>query len=184
MRIGVFDSGVGGLTVLNNLVKKYPNNEYIYFGDIKNNPYGNKTIEELEKLASKIIEFLISKEVDLIVIACGTVSSNLGSILKNKYNIKIEGFYNITVYIDKYYGVIFNIEKEELEYYNYIKNQVDMKVIAIDTEFSYLVENIPFEIINKINIDIKDNNIFLKIKEELSNLEMMKLLEFSKVVYK
>ena len=108
----------------------------------------------------------------------------LFKILKNKYNIKIEGFYNITVYIDKYYGVIFNIEKEELEYYNYIKNQVDMKVITIDTEFSYLVENIPFEIINKINIHIKNNNIYLKIKEELTNLEMMKLLEFSKVVYK
>lgn len=104
--------------------------------------------------------------------------------LKNKYNIKIEGFYNITVYIDKYYGVIFNIEKEELEYYNYIKNQVDMKVVTIDTEISYLVDDIPFEIINKINISIKDNNIFLKIKEELSNLEMMELLEFSKVVYK
>ena len=108
----------------------------------------------------------------------------LFKILKNKYNIKIEGFYNITVYIDKYYGVIFNIEQEELEYYNYIKNQVDMKVITIDTEFSYLVENIPFEIINKINIHIKNNNIYLKIKEELTNLEMMKLLEFSKVVYK
>ena len=89
MKIGMFDSGVGGLTVLNNLVKKYPNNEYIYFGDIKNNPYGNKTVEELEKLASNIIEFLISKEVDMIVIACGTVSSNLGNLLKNKYNIKI-----------------------------------------------------------------------------------------------
>ena len=88
MKIGMFDSGVGGLTVLNNLVKKYPNNEYIYFGDIKNNPYGNKTIEELEKLSSNIIEFLISKKVDMIVIACGTVSSNLGSILKNKYDIK------------------------------------------------------------------------------------------------
>ena len=89
MRIGVFDSGVGGLTVLNRLVSKYPNNEYIYFGDIKNNPYGNKSVDELEKLSSNIIDFLISKKVELIVIACGTVSSNLGSILKNKYNIKI-----------------------------------------------------------------------------------------------
>ena len=108
----------------------------------------------------------------------------LFKLLKNKYDIKIEGFYNINVYIDKYYGVIFNIEKEELEYYNYIKNQVDMKVVTIDTEFLYLVNDIPFEIINKINISVQDNNIYLKIKEELTNLEMMKLLEFSKVVYK
>ena len=108
----------------------------------------------------------------------------LFKILRNKYNIKIEGFYNITVYVDKYYGVIFNIEKEELEYYNYIKNQVDMKVVTIYTEILYLVDDIPIELLNKFNINIKDNNIYLKIKEELTNLEMMKLLEFSKVVYK
>lgn len=126
---------------------------------INNIDFNNKT--ELEKYLKKLFK-----------------------ILKNKYNIKIEGFYNITVYIDKHYGAVFNVEKEELEYYNYIKNQVDMKVITIDTEILYLVDDIPFEIINKININIKDNNIYLKIKEELSNLEMMKLLEFSKVVYK
>lgn len=89
MRIGVFDSGVGGLTVLNNLIKNYPNNEYIYYGDTKNIPYGNKTIEELKLLASNIIDFLIEKKVDMIVIACGTVSSNLASYLRNKYSIKI-----------------------------------------------------------------------------------------------
>ena len=42
MRIGLFDSGVGGLTVLKALVKKYPHNDYIYYGDTLNNPYGNK----------------------------------------------------------------------------------------------------------------------------------------------
>jgi hypothetical protein len=67
MKIGMFDSGVGGLTVLNNLVKKYPNNEYIYFGDTLNNPYGNKSKEELKVLSTNIINFLINKKVDLIV---------------------------------------------------------------------------------------------------------------------
>ena len=89
MKIGVFDSGVGGLTVLNKLVSNYPNNEYIYFGDIKNNPYGSKSVEELEKLSSNIIDFLIKKNVDMIIIACGTVSSTLGDVLKQKYNIPI-----------------------------------------------------------------------------------------------
>ena len=89
MRIGVFDSGVGGLTVLKRLVAEYPNNEFIYYGDTKNVPYGDKTIEELKELASNIINFLISKEVELIVIACGTVSSNLTNYLKEKYSIKI-----------------------------------------------------------------------------------------------
>jgi len=61
MRIGLFDSGIGGLTVLKKLMSKYPNNEYIYFGDTKNVPYGIKSVNELESLTSKIIEFLIEK---------------------------------------------------------------------------------------------------------------------------
>lgn len=89
MKIGVFDSGIGGLTVLKRLIDKYPNNEYIYYGDTKNIPYGDKSIDELKVLASNIIDFLIKKEVDMIVIACGTVSSNLSNYLKDKYNIKI-----------------------------------------------------------------------------------------------
>ena len=89
MKIGLFDSGIGGLTVLKRLIDKYPNNEYIYYGDTKNIPYGDKSIEELKVLASNIVEFLISKNVDMIVIACGTVSSNLSDYLKEKYNVKI-----------------------------------------------------------------------------------------------
>ena len=89
MKIGVFDSGIGGLTVLKKLIEKYPNNEYIYYGDTKNIPYGDKSIEELKTLTSNIVDFLISKNVDMIVIACGTVSSNLSDYLKEKYNVKI-----------------------------------------------------------------------------------------------
>ena len=89
MRIGVFDSGIGGLTVLKTLINKYPNNEYIYYGDTINLPYGNKTIKELQELSSLDIEFLLNKQVDIIIIACGTVSSNCINYLKNKYNIKI-----------------------------------------------------------------------------------------------
>lgn len=89
MKVGIFDSGIGGLTVLKNLYKHYPNNEYIYYGDTLNLPYGNKTKKELEELSSKDIEFLISKNVDIIIIACGTVSSNCINYLKNKYHIPI-----------------------------------------------------------------------------------------------
>lgn len=89
MRIGMFDSGLGGVSVLKAFKKKYPNNEYIYYGDTLNVPYGNKTKEELLKLSSDIIDFLISKNVDMIVIACGTVSSNVADALKEKYNVPI-----------------------------------------------------------------------------------------------
>jgi len=83
MRIGVFDSGVGGLTVLKELLMKYPDNEYIYYGDNKNAPYGDKTKEELMLLATRIVRFFENRKVDIIIIACGTVSSNIYSELKN-----------------------------------------------------------------------------------------------------
>jgi len=103
--------------------------------------------------------------------------------LKNKYQLIIEGFYDIEVYIDKYYGVVFHLEKEDIDYYDYYKNQVDMRIITIDTEFLYLVEDIPFNLLNKANIIIKDNEVYLKIKKELAKYEMMELLEISRVVY-
>lgn len=103
--------------------------------------------------------------------------------LKNKYQITVEGFYDISVYIDKYYGMVFHLEKEDIEYYDYYKNQVDMRLITVDTEFLYKIDDIPFNLLNKVNILIKDDNIYLKIKKELTKLEMMILLENCQIVY-
>ena len=94
MRIGVFDSGLGGIATLKDLIKYKPNNEYIYFGDTINLPYGEKTKEQLKEYADKIIKFLKEKEVDLIIIACGTISSNIYEEIKDKYNIPIYDIIN------------------------------------------------------------------------------------------
>lgn len=94
MRIGVFDSGLGGIATLKDLIKYKPNNEYIYFGDTINLPYGEKTKEQLKEYADKIINFLKEKEVDLIIIACGTISSNIYEEIKDKYNIPIYDIIN------------------------------------------------------------------------------------------
>ena len=67
--IGVFDSGVGGLTVFKRLVQMRPDLDYIYFGDTKNLPYGEKTKEELLKNASEILEFFEEKKVSSMVMA-------------------------------------------------------------------------------------------------------------------
>ena len=107
----------------------------------------------------------------------------LFKILKNKYNILVEGFYDITVYKDKYYGVVIHLEKEDLEYYSYFRNQVDMRIITVESEFLYLVDDIPYNIFDKISILVKDNEIYLKIKKELTKLEMMQLLENSRIVF-
>ncbi len=99
MRIGLFDSGVGGLTVLKAFLKYHPNNEYIYYGDTLNVPYGDKTKEELYSCVTKIIEYLKKKKVDIIIIACGTVSANLYDILKKEVDIPI---YSIISEVKKY----------------------------------------------------------------------------------
>ena len=97
MRIGVFDSGIGGINVLSCLIEKYPHNEYVYFGDTKNLPYGDKQKKELLKLASSAIEFLISKNVEMIIIACGTISSTCYNKLKKKYDIPIYDIISPTI---------------------------------------------------------------------------------------
>ena len=102
MKIGIFDSGIGGLTVLKEMINMHPNAHYIYFGDTKNLPYGNKSKEELKKCSDNIIKFLLNKGVDLIIIACGTISSNIYEEIKNNYGIKIIDVINPTIeYIKK-----------------------------------------------------------------------------------
>ena len=97
MKVGLFDSGIGGLTVLRTLIKKYPNNEYIYYGDTLNVPYGNKSREELLILSKNNMEFLINKGAELIIIACGTVSSNCLEYLKAFYNTPIISIVSPTI---------------------------------------------------------------------------------------
>jgi len=89
MRIGVIDSGIGGLTVLKELIKKYPHNHYIYYGDTLNNPYGNKNKYKLFTLSSKLIKYLIHNKIDMIVLACGTLSANVYQELQAISSVKL-----------------------------------------------------------------------------------------------
>ena len=97
MRVGIFDSGIGGINVLSCFLRKYPMNEYIYFGDTKNLPYGDKSKDELFDLACNAIDFLITQKVDLIIIACGTISSNCYNRLREKYSLPIYDIISPTV---------------------------------------------------------------------------------------
>lgn len=73
-KIGVFDSGIGGLNVLNNLVQSFPNEDFLYVGDNLNVPYGVKTKEQLENIISKVFRYFEKQNVKAIVIACNTAS--------------------------------------------------------------------------------------------------------------
>ena len=84
-KIGMFDSGIGGLTILKELKKLLPNEDYIYYADSKNNPYGEKSDEELMKIVTNIVDFLISKDVKIIVIACNTATTRCIKRLRLMY---------------------------------------------------------------------------------------------------
>ncbi len=132
MKIGVFDSGIGGLNVLKELLDKYPNNTYYYFGDNINIPYGTKTKYELTILSSKIIDFLILKEVDLIIIACGTISSNIYFDLKQKYNIPIYDIISPTIeYLNNSNYQKIGVLATEMTVKSQIFNQINKEIYQI-----------------------------------------------------
>lgn len=73
--IGVFDSGMGGLTVMQEIMHSLPNEDIIYFGDIARLPYGTKSVATIRKFAEQTVQFLLNKKVKAIVIACNTISA-------------------------------------------------------------------------------------------------------------
>ena len=84
-RIGVFDSGIGGLTVLEELKKLLPNEDYLFYADSKNCPYGEKSDTELYDITSNIVDYLINKDCKIIVIACNTATTRCIKYLRDKY---------------------------------------------------------------------------------------------------
>lgn len=95
--IGIFDSGVGGLTVLAEIKKALPNENIVYLGDTANFPYGDKSKEDIIKFSRNNVKTLISKGVKLIVIACGTATSQALDVLQKEFSIPIVGIIEPTV---------------------------------------------------------------------------------------
>lgn len=84
-KIGIFDSGIGGVTVLKEIVKILPKEDYIYYSDSINNPYGDKKDKEIIKICDNIVKYFIKRNCKTIVIACNTASAKAASILRKKY---------------------------------------------------------------------------------------------------
>lgn len=100
--IGIFDSGVGGLTVLKEIQKILPNENLIYLGDTKNFPYGNRSKDEIIQFSINNVQTLIEKDVKIIIIACGTATSQAIEILRSQFEIPIIGIIEPTVeYVKK-----------------------------------------------------------------------------------
>ncbi len=83
--IGFFDSGVGGLSVMREAITIMPNENFIYFGDSKNAPYGTKNLEEVKKLTLNAVDFLLEKNAKAILVACNTATSAAIEDIRSKY---------------------------------------------------------------------------------------------------
>ena len=89
--IGIFDSGVGGLTVLKEIIKALPQEDTIYLGDTARVPYGTKSPETVTRYALQITSFLVSRDIKLLVVACNTASAVSLDALKKNFPIPIVG---------------------------------------------------------------------------------------------
>ena len=89
--IGVFDSGVGGLTVMREIMRQIPNEKIIYFGDTARVPYGSKSQDTVTRYSEQIVRFLKTFRIKTIVVACNTASAYALDILENSSDIPIIG---------------------------------------------------------------------------------------------
>ena len=97
--IGVFDSGLGGLTAVKTIMKEFPNESVVYFGDTSRVPYGSRSPETILRYTHSDINFMRSFDVKMIIIACGTASSvALPTVKRENEDIPITGVVDATVY--------------------------------------------------------------------------------------
>ncbi len=91
MKIGMFDSGIGGLTLLRCALKTMPAAEYHYYADTDHVPYGNKSVDEIRQYSDEALSFLAAKGCEAVVIACNTATSAAAAYLREKYEIPVIG---------------------------------------------------------------------------------------------
>lgn len=89
--IGVFDSGLGGLTTVRQLMKILPNESIIYFGDTGRVPYGGRSVDTIQKYARQDVNFLTSNNVKALIVACNTADTTAGAVLKREFDVRIFG---------------------------------------------------------------------------------------------
>ena len=89
--IGIFDSGVGGLTVMKGILEKLPDVRIVYFGDTARVPYGNRSREELIRFGEEIVTFLVGQGAEVIVVACNTSSATALPFLREYFDLPMIG---------------------------------------------------------------------------------------------
>ena len=161
-KIGLFDSGLGGLSILKELRRELPCEDYIFYEDSINNPYGDKDEEELLKITSKIVDYLLKENCKIIVIACNTATT---SCMK-----KLREIYKDTIFVG-------TVPAIKVAYDNHYK-----KVINLSTPYTMGSKRV-----NELIRDFKneDETIYNISGENLANLiELDKKEEIAKLLHK
>ncbi len=129
---------------------------------------------------NKIIVFL-NKKINLDKVNLENYFKRIFFKIRDKYNLKMNGYYDINVYTDKYYGSIIEMENEDLDYYNYF-NQIDMKIKVNEDIFIYKIDYdyLNQELLKKTKIYKSNDKLYLKI---IDSSILNKILEFSEIVY-
>ena len=89
--IGIFDSGVGGLSIYREVKKQLPSESFVYLADQAHNPYGGRPEKEIQRISSNVVSFLLKKKVKLVIVACNTATVSSISYLRAKYKIPLIG---------------------------------------------------------------------------------------------
>lgn len=164
MKIGVFDSGLGGLIITKAFIKELGEYDYLYFGDTKNLPYGEKTPSEVLMYSIKAVEFLIKRDCKIIIIACNTASSIALRYIQQIYipqfypDIKVLGVVVPTVEVaiassKKKIGVIATNSTIKSHIYDVEIKKINPDIIVQELATPQLVpavENNDFELADKL----------------------------------
>lgn len=104
--------------------------------------------------------------------------------INKKYNMELYGYYDVNIYLDKNYGIIINIKKEELEYIDYFNTNIEMNIEIMKDSFLYKIEDIYRikDILNKFIIRKHKDNIYLE-KKNISNIDLGIILENAEIIY-
>ena len=106
--------------------------------------------------------------------------------LQNKYRVDLNGYYNVFIYKDSNYGLIIDMQKQQLEYLDYFSNQIELNIEIIEDTFLYKTDNIftiDKTLLEKLIIYINKDEIYLKIKENINDIELGQIIENSQIIY-
>jgi len=173
LRVGIFDSGIGGFTVLNSLLKARKDAEVLYLADTKRIPYGNKTFNEIREIAKEICEWFYDKNLNALLVACNTTNACALDIIENNLGIPCFDLINsVSDIVDKeIIGVIATTTTVKSSYYKKVISQKKENIKIFQQECPEFVPEIERSKLNREKLNHL-SELYLRplIKENIQEL--------------